>query len=269
MWRKNWQKPLLLRLQNIWKALTPGNKLWLPLCWDLYARKPMAKTKIQWFKWVLCAGSSSWPCLPSRATFCSTLQAGTLNSDLCIQSPPPTFLLFPSKASQRSQNSVQQHHWQLAAGSFQKYIGNQNILVIRLNRSGKSCIMYQKLQFNRQKMANLPPPSHHYPICSFKGSVKNWLLIWTSLSSQCKSTAIQNTMATSTALAGELLQFHKLFHKYIRLIKKSSLNTSTMAEKFPWTIQVAAEEVSLVKRQESMAWEETGQQICHKESRVE
>lgn len=80
--------------------------------------------------------------------------------------------------------------------------------------------MYQKLQFNRQKMANLPPPSHHYPICSFKGSVKNWLLIWTSLSSQCKSTAIQNTMATSTALAGELLQFHKLFHKYIRLIKK-------------------------------------------------
>lgn len=48
--------------------------------------------------------------------------------------------------------------------------------------------MYQKLQWNRQKMANLPPPSQQHPICSFRGSVKNWLLIWNALSSHCKST---------------------------------------------------------------------------------
>lgn len=129
MWRKIGKKPLLLRLQNIWTALTPGSKLWLPLCRDLHARKPMAKTKIQWLKWLLWAGSSSCPCLPSRDTFCSTLQAGTLKSDLCIQSPPPTLLLFPSKASQRSQNLVQQHHWQPAAGLLED--PSKNILFIK------------------------------------------------------------------------------------------------------------------------------------------
>lgn len=129
---KNWQKPpLLLRLQNTWKAPTPGTKLWLPLCRDLYARKPMAKTKIQWLKWLLCAGSSSCPCLPRRDTLCSALQAGTLNSDPCIQSPPPTFLLPPSKASQRSQNLVQQHHWQPAAGSLEDPAKNIPLIKIR------------------------------------------------------------------------------------------------------------------------------------------
>lgn len=54
----------------------------------------------------------------------------------------------------------------LAGGSFQNYTVNQIYRRFVLGRSWKSCIRYQKLQCNRQKMANLPPSSQRYPICN-------------------------------------------------------------------------------------------------------
>lgn len=92
---------------------------------------------------------------------------------------------------------------------------------------------------------------------------------------------VLNTIATPTALAGELCQFHKLFHKYVRLIKKIFAEHFNNGWKIPlknsgtWYFQVQgkcqvpAEAISWVRRQELMAREGERQQICHKASKVE